>query len=433
MAPILFLSDIRLRVRAAWAIVCLTVMLVPMSGCGAKPPTFGEIVAEVANEPPPAPEAAPAAPEEEPPPNPAAPAAPEPPKTVFEQLTTWGAEDEDDARPTTLDGWVGLVQGRGSNRFVQIVIEHPEAEKVTSLNLAGLKFVNDEGTAGLERLTGLERLDLGGAGTESGTLSRAAKLPALKEISLEGSVIQGPIDLGESPFPALERLKAGGSRLNREALLAIARMPELRYLEFANADLTSEAVMLLKPLMKLEELDFSYNSKVGDVGLAELVNAKQLRVLNLAKTGVHGPGLLVLARAGVFDYLTDLDLTECALADEMAPALMAMPQLDRLNLRLTPIQDRGLSLIPQLKVLRHLSLEQCRSLNMAGFVYLKGNLNLETLNLAQNGQLGDAMLPILATMKSLKKLNLIHCGFSAEGVQRLQEVLPLTEILVSFE
>jgi len=431
MPSILFLSELRLRVRAPWVVVSLTVMLVPASGCGSNPPTFGEIVAEVANEPPPAPEAAPAAPEEEAPPNP--PAAPEPPKTVFEQLTSRGAEDDSEVMPTTLEGWVGLVQSKGNNRFVQIVIEHPEAEKVTALNLAGLKFVDDEGTAGLERLTSLEQLSLGGSGTGSVTLSRAAKLPVLKEMSLEGSVIQGPIDLGESPFPALERLKAGNSRLNRETLLAIARMSELRHLDLAYCDMTSEAVMLLKPLMKLEEIDLSSNPKVGDVGLAELVNAKQLRVLNLAKTGVHGPGLLVLARAGVFDNLTDLDLTECTLADEMAPALMAMPQLDRLNLRLTPIRDRGLSLIPQLKVLRHLSLEQCRDLNMAGFVYLKGNLNLETLNLAQNGQLGDAMLPILATMKSLKKLSLIHCGFSAEGVQRLQEVLPLTEILVSFE
>ena len=111
---------------------------------------------------------------------------------------------------------------------------------------------------------------------------------------------------------------------------------------------------------------------------------------------------------------------------------MAMPRLERLSLRLTPIRDRGLSLIPQLKVLKHLSLQQCRDLTMAGFVYLKGNPTLETLNLSQNTQLGDPILPVLASMKALRKLSLIQTGISAEGVQRLQEVLPLTEVEWSY-
>ncbi len=399
-----------------------------MAGCGSKPPTFGEIVAEVTNEPPVA-VAAPDEPSEDEAPAPTAPAVPETPKTAFQQLTSRGAEDDGEAMPTTFDGWVGLVQGRASNRFVQIVMEHPEAtEKLTQLNLGGLKFVTDEGTAGLERMTSLERLVLDGSGTESATVSRAAKLPALKELSLVGSSIRGPLDLGDKPFPAVERFQAASSSLNREMLLAIARMSELRILDFPDADLTSEAVMLLKPLMKLEEVNFSLNEQLGDAGIAELVNSKQIRTLNLAKTGVRGPGLLVLARAGVFDNLTDLDLTELTLADEMAPALMAMPRLERLSLRLTPIRDRGLSLIPQLKVLKHLSLEQCRDLSMAGFVYLKGNPTLETLNLSRNTQLGDPILPVLASMKALRKLSLIDTGFTAEGVQRLREVLPLTEV-----
>jgi len=87
-----------------------------------------------------------------------------------------------------------------------------------------------------------------------------------------------------------------------------------------------------------------------------------------------------------------------------------------------------LSLIPQLKALRHLSLENCKDLTVNGFIYLKANSTLESLNVSRNNQLNDPMLPVLASMKALRKLNLIDTGFTPEGVQRLREVLPLTEI-----
>jgi F-box/leucine-rich repeat protein 14 len=384
-------------------------------------------VAEVANEPPPAAEVAPEAPEVEVAPAAAVPSVPQKPKTPFEQLTAPEGEDDVDL-PTTFEGWLGLV-GNGTNRFTRIVLEHPEApEKLTALNLSKLRNVNDEGTEGLERMTSLERLVLDGAGTDAMTLSRASRLPALKVISIAGSVVRKPLELGDNPFPAVERLTASGAQLNRDALLAIARMHELRVLEIPQAGLTNEAVMLLKPLMKLEEVDFSRNVNLGDAGLTELVNAKQIRTLNLDMTGVRGPGLLFLAQARVFDNLTDLSLMGTTLADEMAPALMAMGRLERLDLRQTTIRDRGLSLIPQLKALRHLSLENCKDLTVNGFIYLKANSTLESLNVSRNNQLNDPMLPVLASMKALRKLNLIDTGFTPEGVQRLREVLPLTEI-----
>ena len=60
MSLILKLAPTPTGRRAHGALVCLAALALAFTGCGSKPPTFGEIVAEVTNEPP----VAPAAPDE---------------------------------------------------------------------------------------------------------------------------------------------------------------------------------------------------------------------------------------------------------------------------------------------------------------------------------------------------------------------------------
>ncbi len=396
-------------------------------GCGAKVPTAGEILAEVA----------PGDPVDDSPPieAPAKPTLPaekgeesEPPKDSAPGHDQ-GMATDDERTPQTFEGWLAWAQTKNTNADLQSAITHPEApEKMVSLDVHNLKGLTDEGTAGLEKLVRLERLLIQNSSLEGGTLGRASMLPELVDLDIRGCTFVSKPELGDQPFPKLERLAAGDARLSRETVIAISRMGALRQLSLANTAMTGEAVMLLAPLLNLEELDLSSNRDLGDSGLNLMVNLKKLRVLNLARTGVKGPGLWELTKAGALLELQSLDLTGAVLSDEMAPALIAMTKLENLQLNDTTIRDRGLTLIPQLKALKVLGLRNNRDMGMAGIPALKGLVNLEELDLSKNRQLTNEILPVLVTLKGLRRLNLIETGCTAEGVSQLRTAMPLTHV-----
>lgn len=413
--------------RPSVAVLVVTWIALGMGGCGAKVPTAGEIIAEVApgdpvdDSPPieaPAKPAPPAEKSKEPEP-------PEDPTPDHEK----GMATDDERTPRTFEGWLAWAQTKNTNAHLQSAINHPEApEKMVSLDVHNQKGLTDEGSVGLEKMVRLQRLLMSGSGLEGGTLGRASFLPELVELDIRSCTISSKPELSAEPFPKVERLLAGDAKLTREAVIAVSRMSALKQLSLGNTAITGDAVMLLKPLLNLEELDLSSNKDLGDNGLHLLVNLTKLRVLNLARTGVKGPGLWELTKAGALLELRTLDLTGAVLLDEMAPALIAMTKLENLQLNDTTIRDRGLTLIPQLKALRVLGLRGNRDMGMAGIPALKGLVNLEELDLSKNRQLTNEILPVLVTLKGLRRLNLIETGCTGEGVSQLRTAMPLTTI-----
>jgi hypothetical protein len=411
-------------VRRCLAVVVLTGIGLTSGGCGAKVPTAGELIAEVA----------PGDPVVEPEPEPRGDAAPVVPQGESPTEDTTpdhekGMSSDDERTPRTFEGWLDWAQTKNTNSHLQSALTHPDAvEKMTSLDVKNSKGLTDAASAGLEKMVHLERLTMTASGLEGGTLGRASHLPDLVDLNIRSCTFQTRPELAETPFPRLERLSAGDARLTRDVVIAIARMSQLKTLSLGNTELTGEAVQLLKPLMNLEELDLSSNKSLSDSGLHMLVNLRKLRVLNLARTAVKGPALWELTKAGALLELQSLDLTGAVLSDEMAPALLAMTKLENLQLNDTTIRDRGLTLIPQLKSLKVLGLRGNRDMGMSGMPALKGLVQLEELDLSKNGQLTNDMLPVLVTLKGLRLLNLIETGCTGEGISQLRIAMPTTKI-----
>jgi eukaryotic-like serine/threonine-protein kinase len=101
------------------------------------------------------------------------------------------------------------------------------------------------------------------------------------------------------------------------------------------------------------ELRFSRNAQVGDDDLARLVGLSELTLINLAATGVKGPGLKYLAR---LPALASLSLFDTAVSDAGLEHLKGAPRLERLYLNNTLVTDAGLEHLAGLTALTQVSL-----------------------------------------------------------------------------
>ncbi len=114
------------------------------------------------------------------------------------------------------------------------------------------------------------------------------------------------------------------------------------------------------------------------------------------------------------------------LSDSGLACVARVKTLTHLALIDSPISDAALSQVARMKVLTELDLSKTR-ITDAGIVHLEGLGNLEKLYLRFT-PLTDASVVHLVKLKRLKTLDLQGTKVSPEGIQRLRQALPKTEI-----
>ncbi len=149
--------------------------------------------------------------------------------------------------------------------------------------------------------------------------------------------------------------------------------------------------------------DKSYkrNETLVDAWLDRLTDLPDLVSLDLANTGVQGPGLKVVG---------------------------TLKNLERLNLTLTPITDGHLQHLAGLTKLRVLSLASAKCTG-EGFRFL-GNLGqLENANFHFT-PVNDAGLAGISTVTSLERLEIVHCHFTDAGAPHLAKLVNLERLQI---
>lgn len=177
--------------------------------------------------------------------------------------------------------------------------------------------------------------------------------------------------------------------LTNEHMTAFRHLPRLRKLEIQSHSLTPSSLVHLAGLTELERLGLIY-VPATDETLDHLKELKQLRSLNLFGANITGNGT---ERLTAFSKLEDLTLAELDLHGHLG-FLRHTPNMSRLYLSYTNVDDSDLNELLQLK-------------------------NLEELFLRQT-QVSDEGVEVLARLPSLRRLELVGSNVTMEKSEVLR-------------
>ncbi|MBL8229165.1 MAG: hypothetical protein JNL98_11835 [Bryobacterales bacterium] len=238
-------------------------------------------------------------------------------------------------------------------------------------------------------------------------------------------------------------------------LLALAKMPGLLRLDLSRTRISDKGLTYLKQAASLREVNLAYAERIGDPAHAVLTEWKNLTRLSLRGTVVADETAAAAAR---LPALESLDLADSIVGDPGIEALAMAPKLRHLQIGNVRMSEVGYQSLRQFTSLRELdlsggrhrgnnslsdksiqaiaSLQQLRVLKLGhirvsekGFQALSKLSNLEELGLEYSPDVNDALLPLLAQWKSLRRLDLTGTKATESAVAHLRGKRPDCTVL----
>jgi Leucine-rich repeat (LRR) protein len=214
------------------------------------------------------------------------------PASQIEDLNLYYAEWITDQGMTAIKNWKKLkrldVRGtRISNGTLEIVSHMPQLEALDISN----SQITDNGMDLLITLTNLKELSLGQGRGSPGDFGFLRVLTTLTSLDIGGAKPTPP-DMGNrktgrDPAPPLPE----------NTIKAMAELKELRVLKLGHTGVSIANLKALSVLQNVEKLGLQECPRVDDAALAELVNWKSLKYLDLQDTKVTEQGVAALRKA----------------------------------------------------------------------------------------------------------------------------------------
>lgn len=123
-----------------------------------------------------------------------------------------------------------------------------------------------------------------------------------------------------------------------------------------------------------------------------------------------------------------VDLSNVRITDADVKLLEHFPEIEWLDLRVTPIGDEGVAHLRSLRKLKFLNLFRT-NLSDKGLAELRGLTELETL-LVGGTKITDEGLPNLERFKKLKKMSVFRTAISDAGLKHLEKLTSLEILLI---
>nr|AEH26502.1 leucine-rich repeat domain protein [uncultured Acidobacteria bacterium A11] len=172
----------------------------------------------------------------------------------------------------------------------------------------------------------------------------------------------------------------------------LADLPDLISLDLANTGVAGPGLKVVGTLKNLERLNLTL-TPVTDAHLEHLAGLTNLRVLSLASAKCTGEGFRFLGK---------------------------LKQLENANFHFTPVNDAGLAGISTVTGLERLEIVHCHFTD-AGAPHLAKLVNLERLQIGSRDATGAAIEPLTALTK-LRELDLQDNQATAEGVRHASRI-----------
>lgn len=138
---------------------------------------------------------------------------------------------------------------------------------------------------------------------------------------------------------SLQKLDLGGTPITDAGMKHIKGLTSLKIINLGATQITDSGLKQLKGLTNLEELNLSYVSMITDDGLEHLKGLTNLQELNLGSTLITDAGLVHLK--GLVK-LQELNLGSTKVTDAGLVHLTELTKLEGLSLRVTQVTDAGL-------------------------------------------------------------------------------------------
>lgn len=381
------------------------VLILALSGCGQKVPTFGELVGakkeDAAN-----------------PVNVAPPPVMAPPVEVKAEASP--AE--------VIAGFYEIpVHEVGDGNLQKLASLPSGKEAVRELKLPGSK-VTDAGLKSLPDLPALAELDLSGTQITDDGLAPIANCPALETLALSGTKVTGRGLSEVAKNKTIRSLLVNNCSFEVSAFAAIGAMSQLEELSFSQTVVPVDGCKFLGGLKNLRKLNF-HLAGVTDQGLAYLTGLTELRSLQLSECPVNGQGLLAMAKGDSTDKLESLSLYACPLGPRAGDAVKTMKNLRELSIAKTALTDADLAVLRPLVNLRIIHLGNSGAITGEGFSFFKGMKELEEVHAGNIGALGDKALVHLKGLKNLKVVQVSNTGVSQAAVEQFKKLHPNCEVL----
>ncbi len=287
----------------------------------------------------------------------------------------------------------------------------------------------------LEKLKGLEQLEslaLAQTHVTDSALEVVATLPALRELDL--FFCEHFTDAGASQLrraPGLETLNVRGTKISDSGVKFLTELKLLRKLDIGITEIGDPSIELMESLPRLESLAIGGN-RIGEVGIASLRALKRLRHLDMSGAQVTDSGIWAVT-------VTDLNLSEIGALSGLESLNLGAPSPDYVEaissgvprlrgaIRVT---DFGATHIGQLSALRRLDLSRS-ALTATGIERLEGLLELEELVLAHVESIDDSAGRALAALPALKTLDVSFTQFGDAGLKALLDHPNLDRVVVA--
>jgi Leucine-rich repeat (LRR) protein len=191
-------------------------------------------------------------------------------------------------------GIAGALQGLNMqlamrDRMLQDALAAKELHSLTELRLLALAGLPLNGT-GLERLRGLQELDLRNKPVNDRSVVPLTIIPELSKLQLAGTKVTGP---GLRQLTSLTELDLSNTPATDKSIAVLKSLPDLRVLRLRGTNVGGPGLADLKGL---RELDLS-GTRIDDQGLEHLKGMRELRQLNLSGTHVTDAGVRTLQQA----------------------------------------------------------------------------------------------------------------------------------------
>jgi hypothetical protein len=293
------------------------------------------------------------------------------------------------------------------------------------------------------RLPKLAEVILGGAAADDATLAPLAQSKSIRRVKAAGSAVgdatverlaeanrielldltdvtaltpEGVAMLGR--MTGLRNLKLSGSSVDDQSVQAIGNLTNLAALALQQTAVTDEGISSIRTLEKLRELSL-YGTPITDASLIWLSEMPELAKLRLRGTRVTGENAGALAVLPV----ADLELAETDFGNAGMPAVAAMPNLQKLNLWLTKVDDEGLKHFTGKTSLVQLNLDNVSGITDRSLDVISGLITLELLHLGGTG-INPEQLPKLHGLDQLKTLFVTRLGVSDAQAASLRQAMP---------
>jgi hypothetical protein len=274
------------------------------------------------------------------------------------------------------------------------------------------------------------------------------------------SRIGGSVETGKTG--EIVAVKLSGTWVNDSELLDLAALPSLERLDLSHTRISDEGLLYLRPAKRIRELNLLYAEQITDQGMNAIKQWSELRSLNVRGTRI-GDGTMAVASG--LPQIESLDVTATAITENGLDSLISLVKLKRLEMGRNRLREDALVILRLVTDLEWLDLSGPRSVNRNqrsdanamgaalveaigelshlrvlklghltidadGLKTLAGKLGkVERLGLELGPRIDDACLPVLASWKSLKHVDLQETAVTPAALQKLQEARPDLHLL----